>query len=243
VDIDFKKLIQLQLLDAQIIKLSISLDKIPLQFREIDTEIEHLEKTVERTKEKLAHNQKTRRELEAEIQDIQADIAKLQRQLNDVKTNLEYSSLLKKIDTAKQKKDLLEEEEIGKLLEADEISAEIQSAVKKTTFENDNLLAQKDELKQKQIDMETQRKELVQDKTELLPLLPPEQIQQYETIFQRMNGIALSPVTDDFCSMCQIRVRPQVLNELKSENKIIICENCGRILYWLGEDSRPEFTV
>jgi len=243
VDIDFKKLIQLQLLDAQIIKLSISLDKIPHQFKEIDIEIEHLEKTVERTKEQLAHNQKARRELEAEIQDIQAEIAKLQRQLNDVKTNLEYSSLLKKIDTAKQKKDLLEEEEIGKLLEADEISAEIQSAVKKTTLEKDNFLAQKDELKQKQIDMEARRKELVQDKTELLPLLPPEQIQQYETIFQRMNGIALSPVTDDFCSMCQIRVRPQILNELKAENKIIICENCGRILYWVREDSQPEFTV
>ena len=54
----------------------------------------------------------------------------------------------------------------------------------------------------------------------------------YKTIFKKKNGISLSPVTGDFCSMCHMRVRPQVLNELKERNKIILCENCGRILYW-----------
>lgn len=242
-DIDFKKLIQLQSLDAQIIKLSFSLDNIPHQLKEIDEEIELLEKTVEKTKEKLAQNQKARRELEAEIQDIQSEIVKLQRQLNDVKTNLEYSSLLKKIDNAKQKKDILEEDEIGKLLQADEISAEIQSAVKKAALEKDELQTRKDTLKAEQVEMENRRKELMQDKAALIPLLPSEQVNLYEKIYKRMNGIALSPVTDDFCSMCQIRVRPQVLNELKAENKIIICENCGRILYWSQEDGWQESTV
>lgn len=52
-----------------------------------------------------------------------------------------------------------------------------------------------------------------------------------------MSGIALSPVTDDFCSMCHMRIRPQVLNELKEAKKLIICEACGRILYW---KQRPE---
>lgn len=242
-DIDFKKLIQLQSLDAQIIKLSFSLDSIPLQLKEIDEEIGLLEKTVEETKDKLAQNQKSRRELEAEIQDIQSEIVKLQRQLNDVKTNLEYSSLLKKIDNAKQKKDILEEDEIGKLLQADEISAEIQSAVQKAALEKEDFQARKDALKAEQVEMETRRKELMQDRTALIPLLPSEQINLYEKIYKRMNGIALSPVTDDFCSMCQIRVRPQVLNELKAENKIIICENCGRILYCTQEDERRESTV
>jgi len=32
--------------------------------------------------------------------------------------------------------------------------------------------------------------------------------------------------------MCYMRVRPQMLNELKAENQMILCENCGRILYF-----------
>lgn len=242
-DIDFKKLIQLQSLDAQIIKLSLSLDNIPHQLNDIDNEIRMLEESVDKTKEKLAQNQKARRGIEAEIQDIQTETKKLQRQLNDVKTNLEYSSLLKKIEATKQKSDLLEDEEIGLLLQADEISAEIQSAVKTSALEKEKFLEQKDALIKNRADMEIRRTELKQAKQDLLPLLPREHVYLYEKIFQRMNGIALSPVTDDFCSMCQIRVRPQVLNELKAENKIIICENCGRILYWSSEDSQAESTI
>jgi predicted nucleic acid-binding Zn-ribbon protein len=34
-----------------------------------------------------------------------------------------------------------------------------------------------------------------------------------------------------------MRVRPQVLNELKEARKVILCENCGRILYW---QEKPE---
>jgi predicted nucleic acid-binding Zn-ribbon protein len=32
--------------------------------------------------------------------------------------------------------------------------------------------------------------------------------------------------------LCHVRIRPQVLNELLSTHKLILCENCGRILFW-----------
>jgi len=47
-----------------------------------------------------------------------------------------------------------------------------------------------------------------------------------------MRGVALSPIKDDdFCSLCQMRVRPQMLNELMEMKQVILCEACGRILY------------
>ena len=64
------------------------------------------------------------------------------------------------------------------------------------------------------------------------PRFPPDQLKLYLRISKKMNGVALSPVTDDFCSLCQMRIRPQMLNELMEMKKIIICEACGRILYW-----------
>jgi predicted nucleic acid-binding Zn-ribbon protein len=29
-----------------------------------------------------------------------------------------------------------------------------------------------------------------------------------------------------------MRIRPQMLNEIREGTKVIVCENCGRILYW-----------
>jgi predicted nucleic acid-binding Zn-ribbon protein len=56
--------------------------------------------------------------------------------------------------------------------------------------------------------------------------------------------VALSPITDDFCSICQLRVRPQILDDLWAQNEMITCEACGRILYHVkptdeGEESEP----
>jgi len=31
--------------------------------------------------------------------------------------------------------------------------------------------------------------------------------------------------------MCHMRVRPQMLNEIRDKTKVILCEACGRILY------------
>jgi len=67
-------------------------------------------------KERMAQNQKKRRDLEAEVKDIREQISKYNRQLNEVKTNREYSSLLKEIEEAKQKVNDMEEEIISEML-------------------------------------------------------------------------------------------------------------------------------
>ena len=119
------------------------------------------------------------------------------------------------------------------MLTADEIEKEIQESEQKYLKNKKKYSDQKDQLLQQKNKMEEQKKDLLQKKEELKPKIPDDQIKLYTRIYSSKYGIALSPVTDDFCSMCHMRIRPQMLNELKEGNKIILCENCGRILYWL----------
>ena len=35
------------------------------------------------------------------------------------------------------------------------------------------------------------------------------------SIFNKKNGSALSPVKGDFCAICHMRIRPQMLNEIR----------------------------
>jgi len=133
--------------------------------------------------------------------------------------------------------DALEEKIITEMLAADEIEEEIKAADQKYKEGQVKFLKEKDILQQKRNEFEEKRKKLIQEKDELVPKIPSEQVSLYLKISPKKNGVALSPVLDDFCSMCHVRIRPQVLNELKSLEKVILCENCGRILYWLKKES------
>lgn len=232
-DFDFENLINLQRLDTEIRRLSAFFDNIPSQIAEIDKKIKDSAQIIEKAKEDFALNQKKRRSLEDEVNDVKAKISKYKVQLNEVKTNIEYTSLLKEIEEAQQKIDQLEEEIISQMLLSDDIEKEIKQATEKHSQEEAKLSKEKETINQKKQELEKEIKELTEEKEKLLGQIPPSQSKLYNELLQKKNGIALSPVKDEFCSMCHMRVRPQVLNELKVEKEIIFCENCGRILYWL----------
>ncbi len=230
-DIDFEPLIQLQDIDEKIKKISLFLESVPPKIEEIDQKIKNSLQIAAEAKERLAQNQKKRRDLEGNVQDAKGQIAKFRQQLNNVKTNLEYRSLLKEIDTTQKKIDAFEEEIISEMLTADKIEADIKEAEKKAAQINEKLSEEKEKFIKKSIQEKEQREKYLSEKEKICKQIPSEQFNLYQTIFKKNNGIALSLVTSDFCSICQIRIRPQVLNELKEDNQIILCENCGRILY------------
>lgn len=230
-DIEFENLIRLQKIDAELLAVSKFLTNLPHKLQEIDKKIDDSWQIVSQAKEKLTANQKKRRELESHVQDTKALVTKYKRQLGDVKTNREYTALLQEIDETEKKADSLEDEIISEMLQADNIEEEIKAATIKAEEAKEKLSKEKEFLWQKKAEEEELKKELVRDKGELLPKIPADQISLYEKISQKNSGIALSLVTEEFCSMCHMRVRPQVLNELKAASIIILCENCGRILH------------
>jgi predicted nucleic acid-binding Zn-ribbon protein len=229
--IDFKKLIRLQELDKDLTEISIFLDKFPSLIEAIDKKIEDSSKIISEAKDKLSQNQKERRDLEAEAQDLKSKITKYKQQLNDVKTNIEYSSLLKEIDETQKRIDDLEEKIISKMLVADDIEEEIKKANQKAQKDKGKFAKEKETLLEKKQKREEKGGQFKKEKDETTSEILPDQYSLYLKIYGKKNGIALSPVKDDFCSMCHMRIRPQMLNELKEENEIITCENCGRILY------------
>jgi predicted nucleic acid-binding Zn-ribbon protein len=232
VEINFELLINLQGLDEKIEDISQFLDSIPSQIQAIDKKISDSAQIVAKAKDKLTQNQKKRRDLESDVQDQKILIARYRKQLNDVKTNKGYTSLLKEIEDVETEIEDLEEEIISEMLTADDLEAEIKTTEKKAAEIRDTFLKEKDLVLKKEKEQGQEKEQLTSERESLIPTIPSDQMGLYKSIFRQANGTALSPVTDDFCFMCQIRIRPQVLNELIARKEIILCENCGRILYW-----------
>lgn len=231
-EIDFEKLIRLQEIDSDIRRAGLFLESVPPLIEEIDKKIAESNEIAAAAKDKMARSQKKRRELEADLKDLKAQIGKYKRQTNEVKTNKEYSALLKEIEESEKKVDSLEESFISEMLLEDDIQKEIREANRKLAEAQDKLNREKEQVFLRKQEAEARVALLESQKESLLPQLPREQVALYLKLLRNKGGSALSPVTDDFCSMCHMRVRPQVLNELKEAKKIILCENCGRILYW-----------
>lgn len=230
---EFENLIKLQKLDIEIRNTSVLLDDIPYQIEEIDKKSKESLKIVQAAKDNFVQNQKKRRGQESELQDKKEIIEKYKRQLNGVKTNKEYSSLLKEIDETNAKIDFLEEKIIGEMLSADDIEKEIKAASKKAEEVQAELSRKKGVIFQEKDKAEEKLKDLEAEREELLPKIPSDQMKLYKQISRIKNGIVLSPVTEEFCTMCHMRVRPQMVNELIAGTQIITCENCGRILYYV----------
>ena len=67
--------------------------------------------------------------------------------------------------------------------------------------------------------------------------MPEDLVDHYQRIARRHNGIALAEVRDETCTMCRVRVRPHVYQELNrpSSEEIFHCESCTRILYCIAQ--------
>jgi len=240
VDIEFEKLAQLQRLDSEIKQITLFLERTPPLIEKIDKKIEQSSELAASAQGKMAGSQKKRRDLEGEIKDIKDHISKYKRQLNEVKTNKEYTALLKEIEDSQKRVDRLEEDVIVEMLLADDIQKEIKEAGQEFVQAKEKLSQKKEAIFQKKKEMEEKAAKLNQEKEALIPEIPAEQVSLYLNIFRKKAGVVLSPVKGDFCSMCHMRIRPQVLNELRDTRKLILCENCGRILCWQPKKADPD---
>jgi hypothetical protein len=237
VEQEFESLISLQEIDKRLISLKKELNQIPSRLKQIEDKRRKNKEELSKAKEKLITNQKKRKELELEVQSLKEKVSKYKKQLYEVKTNKEYASMLREIEYTEGEIEKLEEKIIEELLKADDIKAEIKKAEEVNQKEDNKLKEEEQQIKQKQDKILKEIEQLNQEKEGLIPKVPKNYLDLYDKIFAKKNGIVLSPVSDEFCSICNMRIRPQVINELKSNKDLKFCENCGRILYWAGKSS------
>jgi len=221
-----------QQLDSEIHHTHILLEEIPSQRAQLKSELE-LEKNRSNELEKsLKDIQLKLKDKELELSQKELQIKKLDGQLSQVKTNKEYAALQQEIGSLKADNSLLEEGIIHILDEVDAAREEARkekekfASVTKSFQERDNEMAgQEKAMQARLVDLKKQREESVAQ-------LPPELGELYNRIAVKKQGRALATVSGEVCAACQMKLRPQLINEIRLGEQIIVCENCSRILYF-----------
>jgi len=221
-----------QQLDSEIHHALILLGEIPSQRVQLESELELEKVHLNELEKSLKDIQLKLKEKELELSQKEMQIKKLDGQLSQVKTNKEYGALQQEVASLKADNSVLEEGIIHMLDEVDAAKEETRkekeklASVTKSFQDRDNEMAgQEKALQGRLADLKKQREEAVAK-------LPPELGELYSRIALKKQGLALATVNGEVCAACQMKLRPQLINEVRLGEQIIVCENCSRILYF-----------
>ncbi len=232
-----KTLYTLQQIDTQI-------DRIVQLRGELPLEVEALENEIADRKAKAAHIQTqiedyTRKIAEYKNQIVEngALLDKYNSQLDNVANSREYDSLKKEIENL----DLLRQIAEKNISEAkDQIAAKKMDAEvvkEKIAVRNDDLKEKKDELAEIVASTAKDEEKLMAERDKAVAKIDARTMSAYEHIraSNRNHLAVVSVYNGNACGGCFNTIAPQRLVNISANNKLIVCEYCGRILV------NPEF--
>jgi predicted nucleic acid-binding Zn-ribbon protein len=74
---------------------------------------------------------------------------------------------------------------------------------------------------------------LARAREELMVKIKKPLLAAYERLRNRYKR-AIVPVKDDVCLGCFVRLPTSITTHGRTDKEVLLCESCGRILYWLS---------
>jgi predicted nucleic acid-binding Zn-ribbon protein len=227
------KLLELQKLDLAIAKLESQARAIPLAIDALEGRLAKAREGLETTKTRADLLQKDRRAKERELDEVSQNAKKKQARLFEIKTNEEYSAVLKEIEALKAKSSALETE-ILEQMESSDIAAKAVAEAEQVFQSAD--LALKSERREKEAQLATLQKGLATLQTARkgqASRVEGELLRHY-TRLMNSRDVAVVAVADGSCQGCGMALTPQTHNEVKRNDRMFTCSSCNRILYFPG---------
>jgi predicted nucleic acid-binding Zn-ribbon protein len=229
---ELEKLIELQKTDTNIRKLKKAIETADERRAGIEREFEQHAFEIREIQTGSDKAKAERDRLEAQIAENKGYLERADRNLKHAQNQKEYETAMRETDALQKQIAALETQVVEKMTAVEEVEKVLaERAEEISTLET-----------KRQGEMETFESELAANRDELesemkkrhdvFITLPANLANVYNRLAQRSrDGIAVAEVKNNSCSACFMKLRPQVVVELKMSDKIITCESCTRILY------------
>ena len=232
-DAQLQRLSELQGLDTRIAGLERKLEAIPARLQAIRDSEERAKSALEAQRAKVAGVRKDRRSREKDLEQNASEKAKRDAKLYEVKTNKEYSAVLAEIETLKVDRGRIEEEILALMEAEDQLDRHIGEGQKRLAAQTEEFKAQSAAAREEQRALETDLGGVQGERASLVRDIPRDLLGQYSRLLKGRGGLAVAIVgSNGICGGCRLSLTPQRFNELRQSSQILVCEGCGRILYY-----------
>ena len=234
---DLEHLIHLQELDLAAERHRRRVIDIPVLQSALDARLAARTAAVEAVKARIAESQTARREVERDLAAVQSRLSKFKNQLMEVKTNKEYQAMQKEMSVAEQEISDFETRMLERMEEADGLAIELRTAQAALAAEQAETTRERQALENERGTVADDLKNVSEDRARTAAQVSAEALALFERVAQGRRGLAMAEARDGLCTVCHVRLRPQVFNEARRNAGIVQCDSCTRILYFVPAPS------
>jgi hypothetical protein len=224
-------LLLIQSLDDEIKHAHIHIDDIPHRIAHLEKSVDKLSEDFQKHKQRIQEIKKLYKMKEVDLAENENKIEKLNSQTFAVKTNEEYRAILSEIDFLKKANRKIEDEMIEFLEEEETLKKATSNLEKETKDLIDKKKNEIETLRKTREDLLAKKEQAEKSFQEHFQSLPQD-IQNIYTRIHTVRDKAVCRIENNTCTGCYANLPHQVMNELKKRNKLILCDNCGRILIY-----------
>jgi predicted nucleic acid-binding Zn-ribbon protein len=224
-------LVTLQKIESKLDEIQVLKGELPMEVRDLEDEIQGLNSRQTRIEEEINGIQEFINQKKNAIKDAEALVKKYEKQSENVKNSREFEAINKEIEMQQLEVKLAEKH----IKDANEEIAEkvqhLEKARKNIGNKESILKNKKDELEKIIAANEKEEKHFEKTADDARQHVDERLLFSYDRIRKNYrNGLAVVPVERDACGGCFYAIPPQKQSEIRQRKKVIVCENCGRIL-------------
>jgi predicted nucleic acid-binding Zn-ribbon protein len=225
-------LADLQLLDNRLHALSDEQHQLPQLLQRYEQACAEARALLTSDHTHLEDAERQRRSLERKLEDDQAQLVKTQNRLHGIKTNKEYTAVLAEINGSKQRISEIEDQVLD-LMEATEQHRQVVQAHEQHMEEaTRELERQTQKIENAQREVAQQIDQCGAERQQVVAHLDTNLVAVYEKVAGRNGGLGAVWLADDSCGGCHLRIRPQLISDVRKQETVVTCPHCRRILLW-----------
>lgn len=226
-----KVLFELQRVDARIAHIRMLRGELPMAVEDLEDEIAGLQTRIgnlQDAQKAASSDINTKRH---EIKSAEVLIKKYEKQLENVRNNREYDNLTKEVEYQQLEVELRNKQIKELKIKNDETGASIESTKQVIAEREQDLQAKRAELESVIAETAKEEAELTQESERLQAQLPERLLKAYIRICGSVrNGLGVVTVVRGACGGYFRRIPPQRQLDIRSHKRVVVCENCGRII-------------
>jgi predicted nucleic acid-binding Zn-ribbon protein len=227
---DIENLLRLQDVDKEIRRLQDEIAELPKRVAVIEQKLAGTKAQLDKAQTAVKADEASRRKYDTNINDLRGKISKYRDQSLDVKTNEQYKALLHEIQFAEQEITANEDKILELMVNADARDKEVKAAQAELKAETAEIEKEKEQARQRTAEDEKLLAEAKSKRDQLRGGVREDLLRQYERV-SKFRGSGIAEVFNHKCMGCQVILRPQIYNDVRSGKDVVSCDSCQRILY------------
>jgi predicted nucleic acid-binding Zn-ribbon protein len=228
---EIENLLRLQEADKEIRRLQDEVAELPKRVAAIEHKLADTKLELEKAQAAVKADEAARRKHDTAISDLRGKISKYRDQSLDVKTNEQYKALLHEIQFAEKEIAATEDKILELMVNAEAHDKQVKAAQAELKAEAAEIEKEKEDARKRTAEDEQQLSEWRAKRDQMRASVGEDLLRHYERV-SKFRGSGISEVRDHKCMACQVMLRPQTYNEVRTGQQTVVCDSCQRVLYF-----------